>query len=78
MELAFRKQLRQMRGTKSQEKFAEEIGMTRANFSLIEAGKSNPTIKTLEQIAKATNSTLVIEFIPNELEQLELEIEEDK
>ncbi|MDU3404429.1 MAG: helix-turn-helix transcriptional regulator [Enterococcus faecalis] len=76
MELGFRKRLREMRGKKRQEQFAEEIGMSRSNYSLIEAGKSNPTIKTLEQIAKATNSTLVVDLIPNESEQLELETED--
>ena len=46
--------------------------------SLIESGKSDPTLKTLERIAELTNSTLVIDLIPNELEQVELQIEEEK
>jgi transcriptional regulator with XRE-family HTH domain len=45
---------------------------------LIESGKSDPTLKTLERIAELTNSTLVIDLIPNELEQVELQIEEEK
>ena len=44
----------------------------------IESGKSDPTLKTLERIAELTNSTLVIDLIPNELEQVELQIEEEK
>ena len=61
--------------------------MSRSNYSRIESGKSDPTIKTLEQIAKLTNSTLVVDLIPNEptepepeTEQvtLELEMEEEK
>ena len=43
-----------------------------------ESGKSDPTLKTLERIAELTNSTLVIDLIPNELEQVELQIEEEK
>lgn len=61
-----------MRGTKSKEKFSQELEMSRSNYSLIESGKSDPTLKTLERIAELTNSTLVIDLIPNELEQVEL------
>lgn len=83
MELAFRESLKKMRGTKSKEKFSQELEMSRSNYSRIESGKSDPTIKTLEQIAKLTNSTLVVDLIPNEpteTEQvtLELEMEEEK
>ena len=69
MELAFRESLKKMRGTKSKEKFSQELEMSRSNYSLIESGKSDPTL---------TNSTLVIDLIPNELEQVELQIEEEK
>lgn len=69
MELAFRESLKKMRGTKSKEKFSQELEMSRSNYSLIESGKSDPTLKTLERIAELTNSTLVIDLIPNELEQ---------
>ena len=78
MELAFRESLKKMRGTKSKEKFSQELEMSRSNYSLIESGKSDPTVKTLERIAELTNSTLVIDLIPNEIEQIELQIEEDK
>ena len=81
MELAFRESLKKMRGTKSKEKFSQELEMSRSNYSnysLIESGKSDPTLKTLERIAELTNSTLVIDLIPNELEQVELQIEEEK
>ena len=73
MELAFRESLKKMRGTKSKEKFSQELEMSRSNYSLIESGKSDPTLKTLERIAELTNSTLVIDLIPNELEQVELQ-----
>lgn len=62
MELAFRESLKKMRGTKSKEKFSQELEMSRSNYSLIESGKSDPTLKTLERIAELTNSTLVIDL----------------
>lgn len=81
LELAFRRQLREMRGKKSRKKFAEELGMKESNYLKIELGKSNPTIKTLERMANLTNSTLVIELVPNESpqvggEQLTLDLKE--
>lgn len=75
MELAFRNKLRKMRGKKSRKVFSEEIGMKMSNYQKIELGTSNPTIKTLERIARLTNSTLIIDLIPNEDEQLELELD---
>jgi len=80
LELAFRENLKKMRGTKSKEKFSQELEMSRSNYSRIESGKSDPTIKTLEQIAKLTNSTLVVDLIPNEptepeSEQVTLDLE---
>lgn len=64
MELAFRESLKKMRGTKSKEKFSQELEMSRSNYSRIESGKSDPTIKTLEQIAKLTNSNASSGFNP--------------
>ena len=69
--------------------FSQELEMSRSNYSRIESGKSDPTIKTLEQIAKLTNSTLVVDLIPNEPTEpepetdseqvtLDLEMEEEK
>ena len=58
-------------------KEAEEIGMKESNYLKIELGKSNPTVKTLERIAKLTNSTLVIDLIPNDSEQLELQLDSE-
>ncbi|HDL2503918.1 TPA: XRE family transcriptional regulator, partial [Enterococcus faecium] len=37
-----------------------------------------PTIKTLEQIAKLTNSTLVVDLIPNEPTEPEPETESEQ
>ena len=38
----------------------------------------SPTIKTLEQIAKLTNSTLVVDLIPNEPTEPEPETESEQ
>ena len=78
LELAFRESLKKMRGTKSKEKFSQELEMSRSNYSRIESGKSDPTIKTLEQIAKLTNSTLVVDLIPNEPTEPEPETESEQ
>lgn len=63
---------------KSKEKFSQELEMSRSNYSRIESGKSDPTIKTLEQIAKLTNSTLVVDLIPNEPTEPEPETESEQ
>ncbi|OQO83312.1 transcriptional regulator [Enterococcus casseliflavus] len=76
MDLAYRERLRKMRGTKTVTKFAEELGMSKSNYSLIESGKSTPTLKTLQRIAELTNTTLVVDLIVEEPEQIELEIED--
>ncbi|EEN70392.1 DNA-binding helix-turn-helix protein [Enterococcus faecalis ATCC 29200] len=76
MDMAFREKLIKLRGTKTITQFAKEIGMSKSNYSLIESGKSNPTLKTLQRIAELTQSTLVVDLIIDESEQLELEIED--
>lgn len=75
MDVAFREKLVKLRGTKTVTQFAKELGMSKSNYSLIESGKSNPTIKTLQRIAKLTNTTLVVDLIINETEQIELKLE---
>ncbi|MGH1793434.1 helix-turn-helix transcriptional regulator [Enterococcus faecalis] len=76
MDMAFREKLIKLRGTKTITQFAKEIGMSKSNYSLIESGKSNPTLKTLQRIAELTQSKLVVDLIIDESEQLELEIED--
>ena len=63
MDLAYRERLKQMRGTKSMTQFAKELGMSKSNYSVIESGKSNPTITTLERIAELTDTELIIDLI---------------
>lgn len=39
----------------SQEKFAEKVGLSMRSISLLETGKQQPTLSTLNNIAKALN-----------------------
>ena len=70
----FRTKLKQLRGKKTQKVFSEELGMKLSNYSKIETGRSTPTVKTLERIAKLTNFTLIIDFIPNDIDTTETDI----
>lgn len=63
MDIAFREKLKKLRGTKSMTQFAKELGMSKSNYSVIESGKSNPTITTLERIAELTDTELIIDLI---------------
>lgn len=79
MVLVFRDKLKKLRGKKTRKVFSEELGMSISNYSLIESGKSNPTIPTLQRIAEVTDTELVVDLIiKNEVEtkkeQLELDI----
>ena len=50
----------------TQGQVAKRLKSTQQQFSSIESGKVNPTIKTLAKIAKIMNCTLHINFVPNE------------
>lgn len=63
MDIAFREKLKKLRGTKSMTQFAKELGMSKSNYSVIESGKSNPTITTLERIAELTDTELIIDLV---------------
>ncbi|MDU5306908.1 MAG: helix-turn-helix transcriptional regulator [Staphylococcus epidermidis] len=78
MEYSFRKRLRELRGKKSKEKFSQELGMSRPNYSRIEDGKSDPTLKLLQKIADETNSDLIIDLVPKQIKQIELELDNEK
>jgi len=39
----------------SQEKFAEKVGLSMRSISLLETGKQQPTLSTINNIAKALN-----------------------
>lgn len=42
----------------SQEKLAEQVGVTRQTINLIESGNYNPSLKLCIEICKALNKTL--------------------
>lgn len=51
----------------TQTELAQKMSKTQALISRIEAGKTNPTIRTLEGIASATDTELVIQFIDKDV-----------
>lgn len=51
----------------TQTELAQKMSKTQALISRIEAGKTNPTIRTLEKIASATDTELVIQFIDKDV-----------
>ena len=51
------RQLRRKRGI-TQERLAEEAGLTPATLSLIERGRANPTWDTVKKIAAALDSSM--------------------
>lgn len=59
-------QIRNIRKAKnlSQQEVAEKIGIDRAQYSRVETGKSEPTITSLEKIAKALEVD-IIDFFKN-------------
>ncbi|MCH4183895.1 MAG: helix-turn-helix domain-containing protein [Eggerthellaceae bacterium] len=46
----------------SQSEFSERCGIKQSNLSRLESGKGNPTIKTIEQIAKGLNIKISAQF----------------
>ena len=51
----------------SQEKFAEKVGLSMRSISLLETGKQQPTLPTLNNIAKALDikTSELLELIEN-------------
>ena len=45
--------LRALRGDKTQDAFARKLGISQATLARLESGAQNTTIKTLQQICKA-------------------------
>lgn len=50
----------------TQAELSEKTGISQADISRLENGSRNPSIAILQRIAKALNSTLRIEFVPNQ------------
>ena len=48
----------------SQKQLAEITGITQADISRIENGNANPSLKTLQRLAKGLGMKLKLEFIP--------------
>ena len=49
----------------TQKQLAEATGIDQADISKIECGTSNPSIATLDRIAKALKTNLFIQFLPD-------------
>ena len=47
----------------TQKELSKLTGITQSDISKIENGNANPSIKTLQKIAKALNKKLIIKFI---------------
>jgi transcriptional regulator with XRE-family HTH domain len=47
------KNIRALRGDKTQDAFARKLGISQATLARLESGAQNTTIKTLQQICKA-------------------------
>ncbi len=58
-------QLRKLRGNESKKTAADRLGISYQAYQQLEdARKTNPTIKTLEKIARAYGKTLEVNFCP--------------
>ena len=56
-------QLRQLRGEKSQTEIANRLAITYQSYQKLENPvKGNPTVKSLERVARAMGKKLIIEF----------------
>ena len=49
--------IRALRGDKTQDAFARKLGISQATLAHLESGVQNTTIKTLQQICKALPAT---------------------
>lgn len=56
-------ELKAMRAGKTQLEFAHTVGTTQQDYQRLEKSKSNPTIRTLEKIARANGKRLEIHFV---------------
>jgi DNA-binding XRE family transcriptional regulator len=52
------------RGEMTQEDLAKAMGTSQTAVSRLESGRGNPSFRTMERFAKATNTRLVIRFEP--------------
>ena len=52
------KNIRALRGDKTQDAFARKLGISQATLARLESGAQNTTVKTLQQICKALRCDL--------------------
>lgn len=55
---------RKLRGI-TQKELSERTGIAQGDISKLENGNGNPSIKTLQRLAKAMGMSVKIEFVPN-------------
>ena len=48
----------------TQRQLAEKTGITQADISRLESGNGNPSLKTLQRLAKGMGMRLKLEFLP--------------
>lgn len=51
----------------TQKELAEATGISQADISRLERGTGNPSLKTLQRVARALHMTLKIDFVPQPL-----------
>ena len=49
----------------TQKELSKRTGISQGDISKLESGNGNPSIKTLQRLAKAMNMSLKIEFVSN-------------
>lgn len=49
----------------TQKELSERTGIAQGDISKLENGNGNPSIKTLQRLAKAMGMSVKIEFVPN-------------
>lgn len=73
----YREFLKTARGKKSQKKFADELGVNWDHYSKVERGQKKASVTWLEAVAEKLNADVVIEIIPRDVQQVELDLDEN-
>src|SRR5579863_5152570 len=53
----------------TQEELARKMGTTQPVVARLESGRSRPSMRTLEKLAEATNSRLLVSFAPRRVKR---------
>lgn len=70
--------LKELRGDMTKTEFSKGFDCSKSILTMYEKGKRTPTIDTLQQIADATNTELIIEFREKEQVENREDTEEEK